>query len=265
MNRVVVRIILFALVVMAGSSCVRRPKGVKSDSDMVPVVADMAVADAYLRTVSGNTPQERDEVMAYVLSKHGMTRAEYDSTMVWYARNSDAQFEMTEKVIKELEKMHGKARGVTPGVMESNDLWPYSRMAVISPLGVYDGFNFSIPTVDVKKGERLRLKMRFNSTVDGEVLFGLEYDGGRKVFNTSQLHGTRFEMTLQTDTAVKVNRIFANLITDRELQKTVWIDSISLAAMPFDSLMYYQIHSQRRYFDPRPRPRAIETDTADSL
>ena len=262
------KILLAAFLILVGGSCVRRPKGVKSDSDMLPVVTDMALADTYLRTLGGNSSEQREAMTEYVLDKYGLTRAEYDSTMIWYARNADAYYDFMEKVDKEMAKKHLKLKGsLSTDVVESNDLWPYPRMAVISPLGVYDGFNFSVASADVEPGQRLKFKMRLNNSIDGEVLFGVEYENGTKGYQTTSLRGSRFEMVMQTDTARKVKRIFGNLMTDREVKRTIWLDSISLAAMPFDSTMYYQIHSQRRYREPQRRVPKEKKDTvaADSV
>lgn len=251
MNNRGLHIVLLALLLLSGASCIRRPKGVKSDSDMVPVIADMTLADIYLRTVSGNSDEQREALTEYVLRKHGMTRAEYDSTMVWYARNTDEYYELTEKVNEQLSRRQRKLKGVSADTEVANDLWPYPRMAVMSPLGAYDGFNFSMATSDVEKGERLKFKMRFNGSIDGDAIFGVEYENGVSSFVTNSLRGPKLEMLLQTDTANTVKRIFMNLTTDNELKKTVWADSISLTALPFDSLQYYQIHSLRRYNPPR--------------
>lgn len=149
-------ILTLALILVAFASCLKRPDGVRSDREMLPVVTDMSLADSYLRSVSGNSPEEREAMISYILDKYGMSRADYDSTMIWYARNADAYYEFSEKVDKELGKRQKKLTGASAQIEQSNDLWPYARMAVISPLGVFDGFNFSIPTVDVERGDRIR-------------------------------------------------------------------------------------------------------------
>lgn len=253
-------ILACAMLLICCSACIQRPKGVKSERQMIPVVTDMTLADTYLRTVGGNSPEQREAMMDYVLKKHGMTRAEYDSTMVWYARNVDEYYELTDKVNKELAKKQRKMKGVSVDEMQAGDLWPYPRFAVMSPLGAYDGFNFSIPTADIEKGERLKLKMRFNGAVEGDAILGVEYENGVSNFQTSSLRGSRLEMNLQTDTALKVKRIFLNMVTENELKRTILADSISLAALPFDSVQYYQIHSLRRYAPPT-RRKPVANDT----
>lgn len=253
-------ILVVAVLMLCCTACIQRPKGVKSEREMIPVVTDMTLVDTYLRTVGGNSPEQREAMMDYVLEKHGMSRAEYDSTMVWYARNVDEYYELTDKVNKELTKKQRKMKGISVDEMQAGDLWPYPRFAMMSPLGAYDGFNFSIPTADVEKGERLKLKMRFNDAVEGDAILGVEYENGVSNFQTSSLRGSRLEMNLQTDTALKVKRIFLNMVTENELKRTIMADSISLAALPFDSVQYYQIHSLRRYSPPA-RRKPVQNDS----
>ena len=94
------RLCLLAGTVMAMSAaCVRRPDGVLSDKDMVSLVADMELAEAYVQTGSrGAGEEERAALVDYVIKKHGLTREEFDTTMAWYGRNVDAYYDLCESV-----------------------------------------------------------------------------------------------------------------------------------------------------------------------
>lgn len=236
---------------------------VQSDDKMASVVADMTLAEASLSSMTNGNQSDREALKEYVLEMHGLTQEEYDSTMMWYARNQDDYYEFCDKVVKELRRKRAKVKGASLTDAVVNDLWPYARMAVISPLGAKNGFDFSVPTVDVKSGERVRLKLRFNYSADGKALFGVEYDNGSQDYITSTIKANRIEMTVQTDTARTVKRIFGNLALSDGTTRTLWMDSISLSSMPFDSTEYYRMNSQRQYRNPssRRRPKIEPKDT----
>lgn len=259
------RLYLLAGAVMAMSAaCVRRPDGVLSDKDMVSLVADMELAEAYVQTGSrGAGEEERAALVDYVIKKHGLTREEFDTTMAWYGRNVDAYYDLCESVEAELARRKGKLTGSF--TVQSSDLWPYSRQSFISRKSSSDAFMFSIPVVEVQKGERIELKLRMRDRIDATALLGVEYDNGVKEFQNRTLTGVqRLRMVLQTDTGHSVSRIFGNMLLNDMSQTPLWIDSISLSSLPFDSLEYYNIHSQRIYREPKERRRP-KAEIPDSL
>lgn len=253
---------MLAAAVMLISGCVRRPGGVLSDDDMAPVLADMQLAEAYMRQ-NGSDDNMREALLLGVLDKYGISREEYDSTMNWYARNADDYAKLDEQVAKELVKrrreigrMGGAAGG---GEEEADDMWPYKRMAVFSELSGSDILPFSLPVNDVKPGMTVTWKMKCRSTSDMNMLLGVEYDDGAVASLVRPMHGTRrMEVTLQTDTARKVTRVFGHLAAERRGQLPIWVDSISLSAQPLDSTQYYKIYSQRLLMRPsRRRPASL--------
>ncbi len=261
-------ILALASVALLGSSCIRRPDGVQSDKKMVPVIADLELAEAYMQTQrSTDNGDQRAATVDRIISEHGLTRAEFDTTMAWYGRNIDSYYELCSMVEKELARRRQKVSGGKSMEMESSDLWPYSRQSLLSRLSGSDAFEFSIPTVDVESGQRIELKLRMNGNTDGMAMLGVEYDNGTKGYFTRTISNSRLKLSFQTDTALKVTRIFGNLLLKDEATMPLWIDSIYLSALPFDSLEYYKIHSQRTFRDPvqRRRPREEMAAASDTV
>lgn len=252
--------IVWLMAGMALASCVKRPEMVLSDKKMAPVVADYELALACGRVNTGDRDAlSEEEILLSVLERHGIQREVYDSTMAWYGRNPDKYFELCELVEKDLSRKKSIYVGKSSDV-EADDLWPYGRMMVFSDLSASDGMDFSIPSSELEPGQRLRLRMRFNSRAEGTALIGVEYENGIKSYTTSRLSDRKLEMNLQTDTAHMVRRIFGNVMLDPAMRLPIWADSISLAAFPLDSLEYYKIHSQRRYYQPVRKPRVQKID-----
>lgn len=253
----------FALLLLAGA-CIRRPSGVKSDKEMAPVLVDMQLAEAYLQTQNAySSDQQKEALLSNVLDKHRMSRNDFDSTMAWYGRNPDKYYEFLPLVEKELDSRRRGFTGATVTAVNSSDLWPYSRMALLSPMSGSNSFSFSVPTVDVNRGDRINLRMKFHgaSDVNAFALLGVEYEDGSKGYMHRQLTSTgRMDLTVQTDTALGVKRIYGNFILKEELDRPLWLDSIALTTLPLDTLEYYNIRAQRTYSDPV-RRRTVKPDT----
>lgn len=230
------------------SACVKRPDGVLSERKMVQIVADLELAEAYLQSNPQRSDADRAAMVQYVVDKHGVSRAQFDSTMSWYGRNMDQYYELFAKVDRELSSRRRKAEGSSSVEHTTSDLWPYSRMALISPLSPSNSMEFSIPTADVEKGQRIELNMRFRSAAGGSSLLGVEYEDGSVSFlNRALTSGRRIQMKIQTDSAKLVKRVFGNILLSSDRDLPLWIDSIYMRALPFDSMEYYNIHSQRSY------------------
>lgn len=252
----------FAL--LAGS-CVKRPDGVLDDKEMAPVVADMQIAEAYIRNnPSRGYADSRLAMEESILRSHNMTRAEYDSTMRWYAANPDAYYEFCDHVASEIVRHKRRLAGIKGDIPESADLWPYGRMSVVMPTGSTEGLEFSVPTTEIEAGQRIRLRMRTLTPTKGTSLFGVEYDNGMKSYVTGNTSGRKIELEFQTDTAHTVSRVFGNISFDAEHRRNIWIDSISMTALPFDSMEYHRIHMQRIWREPKRRTYEMENDVSQA-
>ena len=85
--KIVVKILSFCLFVVLLIGC--RPRGVISDAKMRDVLYDLHRADGVIQ-VAGYNYSHDQEVAGYyknVLDKHGITQAEFDSSLVWYTDN----------------------------------------------------------------------------------------------------------------------------------------------------------------------------------
>lgn len=244
-------IIGIALLVCA---CVRRPKDVLSNKEMASLVADLKLAEAYLQTRSAvSKKDDRETVVEYIIARHGLTRAQFDTTMAWYARNTDAYYEMCDLAEKELliKKKKLAGGGSLNVEIESSDLWPYQRQSYLTKLSGSDVMEFSIPASEIAKGDRLNFKFRINNPVTLDALFGIEYEDGENSYISRSINQSkRLDLTLQTDTGKTVKRIFGNFRVSDSGYLPLWLDSIYLYKLPYDSAEYYRRDMQRIYRQP---------------
>ncbi len=260
-----IRILISVSVILWGA-CNKRPKGVLSDNEMVGLIADMEVAEIYMQNHNSGYYNDsiRDSAVQWALEKHGLSKADFDSTMTWYGRNIDDYANLYAKVDQELALRQSKAIGKTEQDLNSTDLWPYSRHLFVSDRSNSNGVTFSIPINELQKGDKITWKMRMKGLTEGNLMLGVDYDNGASSYTYQTQNGSsKVEMTLQTDTAFIVKRIFGYVRAKDKQSLPLWLDSIALQRTPIDSTQYYRIYSQKRY--PGLHNRLKSSEKNDSL
>ena len=231
------------------AACNDKPEGVLSEKKMVGLIADMETAESYIQTQGYNEARTitKERLTAYIHEKHNISKADFDSTMTWYGRNIDEYQKLYAEVDKELIKRQKASTG-SEEILRANDLWPYSRHLMINELSNTDNITFSIPATEIEKGDQLIWKMRLRSNSGGDLLFGVDYDNGSTSYiSRNGMGNKRIDITLQTDTGKAVKRIYGYYRINSKGEMPMWVDSISLETLPFDSVQYYHIHSQHNY------------------
>lgn len=238
-----------------------------SEKKTESVLVDIYLARAYLESeYTGIVPDSiNDGVLNNILSSHGVTREKFDSTLSWYGRNMDLYAELLGKVGKTIEDRQRRASGSSSNEEDlKNDFWPYSRHTMILAGAGTNNFSFSLP-MSLQKGESVDWNFRVSSSNDTKVLLGVDYNDGTSSMLTRNLYGDRkVSISLQTDTSRTVRRIFGLYRSQSPLSAPVFIDSVTLRTVPFDSTSYYRISSQRNYWGPRKRiKKSVESETEE--
>lgn len=244
--------------------CNDRPKDVLSDKEMIDLMADMQLAEGYADVAGSgrNYSSERFRLTEGVLAAHGVSRAQLDSTMLWYGKNIDDYNALFAGVDKELDKRRRTLLkdGGFPEEEEGVGLWPYSAHIVLSPLGDTDHIRFSIlPGEDTAKGDLITWKLRFNAMSEASGLLGVDYTDGASSLISRNLNGNqKVELKLQTDSSKSVSRIFGVMRVRNANSLPLFVDSISLTRSPLDSSRYYTFHSQILL---RPQVKSVKKDS----
>lgn len=254
--------IILSLIVAVGA-CNKRPKTVLSEDKMVDLMADLQMADAYYSvTPGGKNKPDKKVLVTSILKKHGVTQEQFDSTTAYYGRNIDEYYRLYDKVADKIRKTNGMANGQRAGNTASagQDIWPYSKFATLFENQTTDGLTFSMPASDIKPGTVLEWRMRLSSAQGVDAMLGVEYENGKSsTFKKSASGNRSFSIPVQTDTSMAIKRVFGVLTVPRS-GLPLWVDSISLAKIDFDSLSYSKIRQQRSVSPPAPKK--VETDTA---
>lgn len=252
---------------LGSTSCERRPKDVLSEKETVSLMADLQLAEAYVRLNLSGTVNEADRqaIANGVLREHGVTRKQYDATMAYYGNNFDKYVKLYAKVEKELrgrEKSYLKEGSSSIEISES-DLWPYGKNAFLSLLGSRDGIVFSITPDKLEKGETLEWMFRMNKQEPMKAVLGVDYDNGSSdyIIQTSQTD-LKILLKLPTDSSLNVKRIFGTVRVLSSGNMPLWLDSISLIHRTFSEYDLTSSGTQRHYLPPngKHKPKA-QTDS----
>lgn len=94
----------------------RTPKGVLSQAKMEEILYDYHLAQSAAEQGGDDRDKLRYKYAESVFLKHGITRAEFDSSMVWYSAHSDLLF----KIYKNLNsRLESEAKGLGVGVSDT--------------------------------------------------------------------------------------------------------------------------------------------------
>lgn len=241
MQRIVLAVAFIGVLFLG--SCEKRPDGVLSEGEMVDLLTDLQLAEAYYSTSpTGARNTDRRMLEESVLKKHGVTRAQLDATLAYYGRNIDDYTKLYTKVEKKLRAQSGA--GGSESVQSADDIWPYGRHAVIMPNQMSNGITFSIPAENIKPGNILELGMNLTSADGVEIMLGVEYeDGTSSLFRKTASGNKSLKVSLQTDSVMTAKRIFG-VMTAPTRSMPLWTDSIRLTKSEFDSGEYSKINMQ---------------------
>lgn len=101
-NKYIVSLCLLAFVLTLGSC---RPRGVLSSGEMREVLVDLHKTDAMIQLagLSYNNQEAKAIYYAQVLQRHGITQAQFDSSLVWYTANPQLFNKIYPKVMADLQ------------------------------------------------------------------------------------------------------------------------------------------------------------------
>ncbi len=147
------------------------PKGVIKPGKMERILYDYQLAEgmAYVDANYSTSDQKRMEYLKAVFEKHGITKADFDSSMVYYYRHCDQLHDIYVKVNKRLQD-ESVALGAQPKDNELGQfgklthtgdtalIWNDATSAVLMPYPPFNLVSFSVkPDSTMHKGDKVML------------------------------------------------------------------------------------------------------------
>ena len=209
--------ILFTVVVALSGCGKKTPAGLISQRDMEALLYDYHIA----QVVSNEAPAyRRDAYLEYVFRKHGITQAEFDSSMVWYTRHGDQLAEIYANVAKRLEreeeymKMLADRAGSQIAVSLSGDtvdVWQDRTVCWLSPSPLTNRLTFDLKAdTTFRPYDKMEFAAQFSFVPQATpaedsravvgLLFQFENDSVQGIVRTIHAPGSH-SVTLQADSA----------------------------------------------------------------
>lgn len=187
-------IALMIVTAFFGSCKDESKKMVIAEGKMEDVLYDYHLLDGIVRTSNLDSATIRAYVEA-VYEKHGITQAEFDSSMVYYMRHTEILEGIYKRLYSRIEN-EGRLRGVngndftgvsTDANADTANIWNRDRLYVLTEHAPFNSVSFSFKADSTfRKGDKFRLN--FNSDF-------IQQDGSRNGYAI-------FTMILQNDSAI---------------------------------------------------------------
>ncbi len=226
--------------IAAMASCSRVPDHVIQPEPMAELMADIRVADAVV-AVNGRrytTEQSKLALKRAVMERHGVTEAQFDTSLIWYGHNiakyqevTDLSIEILERRQRELAKAAGEAAMSVAG--DSVDVWDLPQYVVITRRSPSDFIAFSRDSdPNWEPGDIYTFRARLSTPVVSATWnLTAEYDDGAISMLTADMSAAnpaRQEITLFTDSTRTAVRVSGWLSVSPEGIKPAIVDSISV-------------------------------------
>lgn len=178
MKLAVGRLLLLGAGLALFTACeVKRPKGVLTETKMEEVLYDYHLAKVMAEEVPYSEAYRRPRYRDGVFVKHGITEAQFDSSMVWYTRHTDLLAKMYERITQRFKQANDAVnhlialRDVPAMEMPSGDsveVWALHRHEVLTPVPLNSRIHFEL-TADTTFHERDSLCFQLDYRYYGQL------------------------------------------------------------------------------------------------
>ncbi|MDE6300761.1 MAG: DUF4296 domain-containing protein [Muribaculaceae bacterium] len=265
------RKLVYIIAALIAIGCGRVPDGVIPPDRMASLMADMRMADAIVKVRPSDyvAPARKLAIRNAVFERHGITAAEYDSSLVWYGHNIKRYQDVTDRSIEILEQRLIEANAIAADGLamsvagDSVDLWLDAMPWVVTRNSPSNILTFSNDSdANWQPGDAYTLRARIVTPVHG-VRWNITTwysDGALETVtgSLSTLEPHRQEMTMLTDSTRTAVRVAGYILVEPEGHKPVILDSLSLTRRhPVPGVKSQRNYQQRLYV-----PRTTDTITA---
>ncbi len=175
------RIIISAITILClVCGCNKVPRDVIAPEIMENLLIDIHKAEAYMENNYSKfqTAANKDSVKASVYAKHNVSKADFDTSIIWYGANLEEFIEIYNKVIERLQQednellalMNNQTDAYT-GITRSGDtvnIWNISNHYIFEGNLNNNILTFSVPHDDnFKDGDLFKLKFKIASSDKG--------------------------------------------------------------------------------------------------
>ena len=244
----IVKYLFFFGLIVFFVSCNDRPKGVLNKTDMTEILTEMHKLDGALMekgyTYSSDSMKLR--YYSFILSKHDVSKANFDSSLVWYTKNPKTFVSIYNKVVENLEAQQIEVKSGKYHFIDSvelakikSEIWTKKTQYKLTKDSTKTKVSFEIKDSNLMYADVyiLRLLLRIapkDSCTEHHIALRVNYTNGKKdsvyikTYNDSLLR--RYTISLPAKRILKIKSVSGELYGYKKLKGKInaTIDSISL-------------------------------------
>lgn len=240
-------------VIMVG--CGSRPGDVISRGDMVDLMVDIHKGEAY---ADANHFQYRTDstkmlIRQSILRDHGVTAEQFDSSLMWYGRNTEDLTEIYAEVIERLEKEMSRIdanASSTSFAGDSINAWIESPFYILSDASPSQTLKFRLP-VDENwyPGDSYTWQFKtFNQRTDAIMAMFIDYDDGSTEMISSEFNNDGWQrLTIVGDSLRNPLNIYGYSTFAPRPSESIYLDSVSLVRKRLSEELYRRRYRQRTF------------------
>jgi len=159
-HRVFVYVFFLVASTMLISFC-SRPKEVLSKKEMEKLLYDIYIAEALIESdyATFDTPEKKEAFIQQVFRKHGITEAQWDTSLSWYADHIDIYLKINDSVKarilrqqKNIEQQIAQQHSHEQEIKRKTQSPSYiPQLYVFDFMGTGTGFSFRLDTAEISK------------------------------------------------------------------------------------------------------------------
>ncbi len=257
------------------SSCKRDvPSDVIAPEQMEDVLYDYHIAQAMGNEFNGKERYKKELLLRYVFEKHHITQADFDSSLVWYARNTKELDKLYENIDKRFETSRknlealidpAKSLWLEPLVGDSVNLWLMPALYRLSDMELRNKMLFTIPATDTTYKQRDRYVWELqahllstDSLITGDSIYLLP--------NTAMELSLRYKNDSTTTVSLPIqkglNRIYiqADTMKLEEIKGMVYFGNDTLSPKGNRSLLLHSISLMRNHLSDKELQQITEAE-----
>lgn len=239
--------VLCLLTIFVTGCKVKRPNEVLPESTMENLLYDYHIAKAMGDNLPYNENYKKVLYTDAVFNKYGTTKAVFDSSMVWYTRNTEVLAKVYEKVSKRLKTQQNAInhliairdkKPMTSAPGDSIDVWAWQRMRRLTGMPTDDKLTFVLPSdSNFKERDTLIWEVRYqflenveDSTLSALMAMQIIFENDSIISGTQRVvnSGTQ-SICLQSDTLGAIKEVKGFIYYPREKTPlTLLLDKITL-------------------------------------
>lgn len=239
---------LLALAILLGSCKPGVPREYIQPDDLEDILYDYYIARS-MATRGDSVDYKQKAYRLAVLRQHGVTEAEFDSSLIYYYKNAERLNKIYSAVSARLEAK-AEQLGASAGEIgryaslsttgDTADIWNGARRTLLMPLPPYNRMDFRLAAdTTYRRGDHFQLNLRTlymyqSGTKDCTLYVAVDYEGDSTAVFTRRISSSdecKLNIEANHEADIKAIRGFVflgNGLSQSPLQKLLFIDGIQL-------------------------------------